>query len=56
MARLPYAERTLFEELIRQTGFPENTPPTNAFRMLAHAPSVAATLTAPDLAPGCGSW
>jgi 4-carboxymuconolactone decarboxylase len=42
MARLPYADQAQFAELIRQAAFPENTPPTNAFRMLAHAPAVAA--------------
>jgi hypothetical protein len=42
MARLPYAENAQLAELIRQAGFPEHTPPTNAFRMLAHAPAIAA--------------
>jgi len=45
MARLPYASQPQYAELIRQCGLPENTPAANAFRMLAHAPTVgAATL------------
>jgi alkylhydroperoxidase family enzyme len=60
MARLPYAYHAQFAELTRQAGFAENTPPTNAFRMLAHAPAVAApalrlvaaALRETDLDPG----
>jgi 4-carboxymuconolactone decarboxylase len=44
MARLPYTTTAQFAELIRQSGFPEQTPQTNAFRMLAHAPSVSASV------------
>src|SRR5271165_2040902 len=45
MARLPYATGTQFAQLMRVTGLAENTPPANAFRVLAHTPSVgAATL------------
>jgi alkylhydroperoxidase family enzyme len=59
MARLPYATSTQFAELMRQTGYPENTPPANAFRMLAQAPAIGAPilqfvyaiLTATDLDP-----
>jgi alkylhydroperoxidase family enzyme len=59
MARLPYADDAQLAELIRRAAFPEHTPSTNAFRMLAHAPAVAApalrlvaaVLTATDLDP-----
>jgi alkylhydroperoxidase family enzyme len=42
MAGLPYATSAQFGELMRQSGFPENTPQTNAFSILAHAPAVGA--------------
>jgi 4-carboxymuconolactone decarboxylase len=42
MARFPYATPAQFAELMRQGGFPEQTPQTNAFSMLAHAPGVSA--------------
>jgi hypothetical protein len=42
MARLPYSTLAQLGELVRQTGLPENTAPTSAFRMLAHAPVVGA--------------
>jgi alkylhydroperoxidase family enzyme len=41
MARIPQASQEQFAELIRQARFPENTPPTTVFRLLAHAPAVA---------------
>ena len=45
MARVPYANREQLSELIRQSGFPDGVPISNAFRMFARAPSVgAATL------------
>ena len=45
MARLCCSTEAQLRELIRQSGLPENAPPTNAFRMFAHAPAVvAATL------------
>lgn len=34
-----YATSAQFEELMRLTGLPENTPPTNAFFTFAHAPA-----------------
>ena len=40
MARLPYATTAQFEELMRQSGFPENTQQSNAFSILAHTPAV----------------
>jgi 4-carboxymuconolactone decarboxylase len=40
MARLPYATTAQFEELMGQSGFPENTPQSNAFSILAHTPAV----------------
>lgn len=43
MPRIPYAAATHLEELRRQAGFPDDTPPTNAFRMLAHTPAVGAS-------------
>ena len=59
MTRLPYATSEHFAELMRQSGLPENTPPTNAFRLLAHTPAIAASalqlilalLTETDLNP-----
>ena len=42
MTRLPYATPAQFEELMGQSGFPENTQQSNAFSMLAHAPAVGA--------------
>jgi hypothetical protein len=42
MARLHYADPEQYAELTPQTGLPESTPPTNAFRMLAPAPVVGA--------------
>ena len=42
MARLSYATDVQLAELMRQSGLPENTPHANAFRMLAHAPTVRA--------------
>jgi hypothetical protein len=43
MARIHYATPAQLPELIHQSGLPKNTPPpTNAFRMLAHAPTVSA--------------
>ena len=44
MARLPYATPAEFAELMRQSGPTERTPASNAFRMLAHEPSVGAQL------------
>lgn len=45
MARVPYANREQISELVRQTGFPDDVPISNAFRIFAHAPNVgAATL------------
>jgi 4-carboxymuconolactone decarboxylase len=43
MTRLPYATPEQFAELVRQSGLPENTTPTNAFSILAHAPAVGAS-------------
>ena len=40
MARLPNATPAQFTELMRLSGFPEHTPQTNAFSVLAHAPAV----------------
>ena len=59
MTRLPYATPAQLAELIRQSGLPQNTPKTNAFRMLAHAPAIGAStlrlvlalLTETDLEP-----
>jgi len=42
MARIHYATPAQLAELMHQSGLPKNTPPTNAFRMLAHAPTVSA--------------
>jgi len=42
MARLPSATSEQFADLMRQSGLPQNTPQTNAFRTLAHAPRIAA--------------
>ena len=39
MARLPNATPAQFTELMRLSGFPEHTPQTNAFSVLAHAPA-----------------
>jgi|SRR5271165_6021793 len=44
MARLSYATSEQLAELMRESGLPENTPPTNAFRMLAHTPAIAASV------------
>ena len=60
MARLPYATSAQFEELKRQSGFPENTQQSNAFSILAHTPAVGgqalrlvlALLTKTELDPG----
>ncbi len=40
MARIPYATTTQYEELMRDIRLPENAAPTNALRMLAHAPAI----------------
>jgi hypothetical protein len=66
MARLPYATPVQFAELMAQSGFPENTPQTNAFSMLALAlaPAIGAPLLRLVLAllprqtsiPGCENW
>jgi len=42
MAPFHYAAPAQLAELMHQSGLPKNTPPTNAFRMLAHAPTVSA--------------
>ena len=60
MARIHYATPAQLAELVHQSGLPKNTPPTNAFRMLAHTPAVSssvlrvvlALLTETDLDPG----
>jgi 4-carboxymuconolactone decarboxylase len=39
--RLPYAIPAQLSTLMRQSGLPEHTPQTNAFRMLAHSPETA---------------
>ena len=60
MARIHYATPAQLAELMHQSGLPKNTPPTNAFRMLAHTPAVSssvlrvvlALLTETDLDPG----
>jgi 4-carboxymuconolactone decarboxylase len=44
MGRIPYAAAAEFAELMRRSGFPEQTPQTNAFSMLAHAPAVSASV------------
>lgn len=43
MARLPYTTAAQFAELMRRSGFPDQTPQTNAFGMLAHAPEAGAS-------------
>src|SRR5215470_5289236 len=60
MARFSYAAPTQFADLMLRSGFPENTPSSNAFRMLAHSPSIGsavlrmafAILNDTDLEPG----
>jgi 4-carboxymuconolactone decarboxylase len=60
MPRIQYAPAAQFAELMHRSGLPENTPATNAFRMLAHTPAVStsvlrvilALLTESDLDPG----
>jgi 4-carboxymuconolactone decarboxylase len=42
MARRPDATAAQFAELMRQGGFPAQTPQTHAFSTLAHAPAVSA--------------
>jgi alkylhydroperoxidase family enzyme len=42
MARLPDANQAHVAGLIRQAGYPQDTPSTSVFRMLAHAPAVSA--------------
>ena len=44
MARIPYATSEQLAEFMEQSGLPENTPPANALRMLAHAPRVGASV------------
>ena len=39
MARLPNATPAQFTELMRLSGFPEHSPQTNAFSVLAHGPA-----------------
>lgn len=60
MASLSNATPTQLADLMFRSGFPENTPSSNAFRMLAHSPSIGsavlrtahAILTDTDLQPG----
>jgi len=60
MGRLSYAAPTQFADLMLGSSFPENSPSSNAFRMLAHSPSIGsavlrvahAILTDTDLEPG----
>ena len=42
MTRLPHTDDARAEQLTHRAGFPDGTPPTNVFRLLAHAPAVAA--------------
>lgn len=44
MARIPYANTEQYEELLRDIRFPDNAAPTNAFRMLAHAPAIGGSV------------
>ena len=42
MPNLPYADVDQLGEMLRQSPFPEDTPPGNVFRMLAQTPRVGA--------------
>lgn len=44
MARIPYATIAQFEELMRDIRVYENAAPTNASRMLAHAPAIGGSV------------
>jgi 4-carboxymuconolactone decarboxylase len=44
MARIPYATTLQYEELLREIRFPEDTVPSNAFGMLAHAPAIGSSV------------
>lgn len=44
MARIPYATTVQYEQLLREIRFPEDTVPTNALRMLAHAPAIGSSV------------
>jgi len=44
MARIPYAATPQYEELRRESCFPEDTVPSNAFRMLGHAPAIGSSV------------
>jgi hypothetical protein len=42
MAQIPYANPDQVSELMRQAGFPEGVPVSNAFRRFADAPAIGA--------------
>jgi alkylhydroperoxidase family enzyme len=44
MARIPYATAAQYEQLMRDIRLPEDTPRTNAFRMLAQSPAVGGSV------------